>query len=108
MIQPTVGRVVWFYHSGEPENPMAAIVAKVLDDRLVNLMAITHEGHPHPRQSVALLQDNDVPGERLEWCAWMPFQKGQAAKYEAEAAKNASPPAPPTTQSPPISHNLKL
>lgn len=98
MISPTVGRVVWFYHSGEPENPMAAIVAKVLDDRLVNLMAITHEGHPYPRQSVVLLQDNDVPGAHSEYCAWMPFQKGQAAKYEAEAAKNipSSPPIAPT------------
>jgi len=98
MISPTVGRVVWFYHSGEPENPMAAIVAKVHDDRLVNLMAISPEGHPHPRPSVPLLQDDDKPDGRSEWCAWMPFQKGQAAKLEELEAK----------KSPSIDPSLKL
>lgn len=108
MISPTVGRIVWFYHSGEPENPMAAIVVKVHDDRLVNLCVFTHESHPHPRPHVVLLQDNDKPGERSEWCAWMPFQQGQAAKYEAEAAKNAALTASPPSSPPIVPLDLKL
>jgi hypothetical protein len=93
MIKPTVGRIVDFYQSGSLGKPQAAIVTEVHDDRLVNLCVFTWSGHPGPRPHVALLQDDDKPDGRSEWCAWMPYQKGQAAKYEAEVAKNipASP-----------------
>jgi len=82
MIKPTVGRVVWFYGSKAPEEPLAAIVAKVHSDQLVNLMVIDQNGGTNGRTSVQLLQDDDKP-EADFWCAWMPYQLGQAARTEA-------------------------
>lgn len=90
MIAPTVGRVVWFYkwvdgqgHKG----PMAAHVAFVHSEKMVNLMVIDENGEPRAQTSVSLCQDDtqDAPGH--DYCAWMPYQKGQAAKTEALEAK---------------------
>ncbi len=85
MIQPTVGRVVWFYryipgqgHKG----PLAAHVARVWNDRMVNLMVISQDGVPESRTSVGLVQDGDEAPQG-DYCCWMPYQKGQAAKTEA-------------------------
>lgn len=97
MIKPTVGRVVWFYkyipehgHKG----PLAAHVAEVHSDSMVNLMVIDSDGTPHPRTSIPLIQEG---GEKPlgDFCEWMPYQKGQAAKTEAlEAIVGGA--APPT------------
>jgi hypothetical protein len=106
MIRPTVGRVVWYYPSGRdkaaggmrvcepppglsdtPRNqPLAAIVAYVWSDHLVNLMVIDHEGISHSRTSVALNQDDQFD-QPVPYCAWMPFQKGQAQKTDELAKK---------------------
>lgn len=88
MIKPTVGRVVWYHpnehdsvlHDGDPM-PMAAIVAYVHGDRMVNLMVIDRNGFPHSRTSVDLMQDDPLPGNP-SYCEWMPFQKGQAKAQE--------------------------
>ena len=85
MIQPTIGRVVWFYvyspgqgHKG----PLAAHVCKVHSERMVNLLVISEEGIVRPETSVHLAQDNEeVPAGN--YCCWMPYQKGQAQKTEA-------------------------
>lgn len=95
-IPPTVGRVVWFYPSlntgeaGFEQNldgePLAAIIARVWSDQLVNLTVFDAAGRAHTRTSVALVQDlgtKDRPA--IAFCTWMPFQKGQAAKQEAAA-----------------------
>ena len=82
MIKPTVGRVVWFY-TGVVKEPCAAIIAKVHSDRMVNLMVIDEDGDPYGQTSVRLLQDDDKPAGEAFWCAWMPYQLGQAAKTEA-------------------------
>lgn len=87
MIKPTVGRVVWFYHSTAPQEPLAAIVSHVYDDQLVNLMVIERDGNTRGLMDVQLLQDDDKPDEDW-WCAWMPYQLGQAAR--AEAAEKAA------------------
>ena len=87
MIKPTVGRVVWFYSSKAPEQPLAAIVSKVHSDRMVNVLAIAEEGIPYGQTSVQLLQDDDKPSGGAFWCAWMPYQLGQAARTEAAEAK---------------------
>jgi hypothetical protein len=85
MIKPTVGRVVWFYrfsgaglgHSG----PLAAHVAKVHSDRMLNVMVINETGTPFAAPSVPLIQDGEeVPAS--DYCCWMPYQIGQAAKTE--------------------------
>lgn len=92
MIKPTVGRVVWFYpEAGNVsmarynEQPMAATVACVWGDRMVNLSVVDHAGVQHQRTSITLLQDDDTPTPGMAYCAWMPYQVGQAAKYEAAA-----------------------
>lgn len=105
MIEPTVGRVVWYRHPAENspipqlgDPPHAAIVAFVHSERLVNLTVLAHNGRPYPMADVLLLQDSDVPPVAAPYAEWMPYQKGQAAKTEAlqaQAAAQASKPAEP-------------
>lgn len=88
MIIPTVGRVVW-YHCAEGDiiphtdvQPLAAHIAFVHDDSLVNLMVIDSNGNPHSRAKVPLTQPGDPQPLDTAWCMWMPYQVGQAAKTE--------------------------
>jgi hypothetical protein len=88
LIQPTVGRVVWFRANEtdkiklDSEQPLAAIVAYVHGDRMVNLTVFDPNGVPHSRTSVTLKQESDdiLPGS--SYCEWMPYQLGQAAKAQ--------------------------
>jgi hypothetical protein len=94
IIQPTPGRVVW-YHPDEhmaqarfaSAPTLAAIVAFVHSDRMVNLTVLDALGNTHSRTSVLLVQDGDTAPDGGEYCEWMPYQKGQAAKAEALEAK---------------------
>lgn len=92
MIPPTVGRVVWFHphvDTGRDPNgqPLAAIVAKVIDERTINLGVFNADGTISAAQHVPLLQDGDAPADAdAAYAEWMPFQKGQAAKHETQAA----------------------
>jgi hypothetical protein len=88
-IIPTVGRVVWFYpddsfiglyHS--PGQPLAALIAHVWGDRMVNLMVIDSGGNPVPVTSVDLLGEDDSTEGRGRHATWMPYQIGQAKKHE--------------------------
>lgn len=98
MIQPTVGRIVWFHpyntdsFAYTPGQPCAAIIARVWSNSCVNLSVFDHNGNWHSRTSVLLVQDGeDRPSSGF--CEWMPYQEGQAAKAEqlekqmAEASK---------------------
>lgn len=77
MIKPTVGRVVYYYpEKGQPEQ--AAIVAKVHDDRCVNLMVIIPDGRTVGMTSIRLAQPEDEIPVTGPYCAWMPFQVGQS------------------------------
>ncbi len=84
VIPPTVGRVVWFFKftpSGH-KGPLAAHVARVNSESSVNLMVIDEIGSPRSETNVRLVQEGgDVGG--WDYCTWMPYQKGQAAKTEA-------------------------
>ena len=83
MIKPTVGRVVWFfkYVQGQGhKGPLAAHVAFVHSDSMLNLMVIDENGNPHSETSVHLVQEEPAPNNN--YCCWMPYQKGQAAKTE--------------------------
>jgi hypothetical protein len=89
MIEPTPGRIVWYFPSieeGRDPNgqPLAAMVAKVLSERSVNLTVSHGDGSTYGRQAVQLLQDDDAAPETAYAC-WMPYQKGQAAKHDAPA-----------------------
>ena len=93
IIIPTVGRVVWFYpasntaESGfvrnESGGPYAAIIARVWNDRMLNLSVFDANGTPHSRTSVTMVQGDD-PAPDSAFCGWMPFQRGQAAKQDAQ------------------------
>lgn len=97
MIEPTVGRVVW-YHPAESEvgehglvpsdQPLAAVVAYVHSDTIINLMIIEANGVTHARTEVTLIQGDDKAPEGA-FAEWMPYQKGQAAKTE-QLEKKAS------------------
>ena len=88
MITPTVGRIVHFYPSDHDNmmvrhgnNPMAAIVTAVWNERMVNLTVFDANGIVHNITSVHLQQPGDPPvvaGTRH--CEWMPYQQGQAAQ----------------------------
>ena len=93
MIKPTVGRVVWFYKhtAGQHKGPLAAHVAFVHHDSMVNLMVIDEDGNPRSATHVLLVQEGG-PLPFANYCEWMPYQKGQAAKTEAlEAQAGTSP-----------------
>lgn len=90
MIKPTVGRVVWFYKYTQGQGhkgPLAAHVCAVHSDQKVNLMVIDEAGVPRPETSVRLVQQNEEAPDG-DYCCWMPYQIGQAAKTE-EAEKKA-------------------
>ena len=88
VIPPTVGRVVLFvpkkdsYEFGYcilAGRPHAATVATVHGDRCVNLSIVDANGKQFSRTSVTLRQpDDEAPGG--DYCEWMPYQIGQAAK----------------------------
>ena len=86
VIKPTPGRVVWFHPPVDGQmalngsEPCAALITYVWSDAMINLVAFDHNGVPHSRKSVELGDDG---GKRAMWWEWMPYQKGQAAKYEA-------------------------
>lgn len=87
MISPTIGRVVWYWqHSGrEASQPLAALIAWVHSDVYVNLAIFDANGKAANRTSVRLYQGEGLP-PLGEYCEWMPYQIGQAAKH-AEPVK---------------------
>lgn len=106
MIVPTAGRIVWYRakllgNSHPKESPeQAAIVVKVHNDRLVNLVVFGHQGQQIPMLAVPLVQqDDEAPSDR-SYCEWMPYQKGQAAKTEALEKQGQVGGAGHTSQSP--------
>jgi len=91
LIPPTPGRVVWYYPSQheidakqiaiyDQGQPLAATVAYVFSDRLVNLSVVDQAGAQFRRTSVQLLQEDDPVPHTSEgpYAAWMPYQLGQA------------------------------
>lgn len=98
MIKPTIGRVVWFtpsansaeadfaHYSSNPPQPHAAMIVYVWSDALVNLVVYGHDGKPHAKTSVPLVQENEPKPENGYFASWMPFQVGQAKAQAAAAA----------------------
>jgi hypothetical protein len=91
MIVPSIGRVVWYYPGGtaqrEADQPNAALVAYVHNDRLINVGWLDHNGIPRHATSQLLLQEGDAEPQNptTPFAAWMPFQVGQQKKHDAEA-----------------------
>jgi hypothetical protein len=97
MIKPTVGRVVWYTPSKrldengdtkyefpcDGKQPLAALVAYVHSDSMVNLTVFDTNGVSHSACSVELIQEGHPKDSYGRYCEWMPYQLGQAAKTEA-------------------------
>ena len=85
MIEPTVGRVVWYWPKGERNlitdgrNPLAAMIVRVWNARMVNLAVMDADGVPHSRTSVYLRQPEDTLPDG-SYAEWMPHQRGEADK----------------------------
>lgn len=99
-IEPTVGRVVWYWPHPDTDllmpamvilvgQPLRADVCAVNDDGTVNLAVNDAYGDAHQRLDVPLLQAGEAPPAGRSFCEWMPYQKGQAAKTEELEAKQA-------------------
>jgi hypothetical protein len=86
MITPTVGRIVWFRPVGERDAHYAAIVTHVLSDTSVDLVVFGYDDAACLLGNVELVQGDTAPSDR-DYCEWMPYQKGQAAKTEMLEAK---------------------
>ena len=90
MIDPTIGRVVWYHpkpHQGDPpplfpELPYVALIAGIQPTGLLNLAIWNHAGFGFQHQGVILRQD-DEPVEQGD-AEWMPYQKGIAAKSSTD------------------------
>jgi len=100
IINPTIGRRVWFWPSKRTGQsgfichdaavPMDAGIVFVHSDRCVNLDVCDHAGNHHAFTSVYLDQGDDCPSDPdAARCEWMPFQKGRAARQEAQAKEPA-------------------
>ena len=91
MIEPTVGRIVWYRPYPETScpaetfegQPLAAIIVVVLSPRLVNIALWDVYGKTGGRQSVPLRQpEDDIPPRQPDpnkmpasgYCEWMPYQ----------------------------------
>jgi hypothetical protein len=99
MIIPTKGRIVWFHRwhpvTGHNEE-LAAIVCKVHSATSINVTVFDEDGTTRAEHGVFLVPDDADPGalEGKNFCRWMPYQVGQAKKYEA--LKEATDSTPPT------------
>ena len=93
MMNPTVGRVVYF-NNGTNEEPklLAAIIAYVWSEINVNLMVIDPNGNPFSKTSIVRASVGDSAGK---W-DWMPYQKQKASEgnHNSESAE----PRPERTQ----------
>lgn len=88
MIEPTVGRSLWYYpgfhettmHTPN-DAPCAAIIARVIDSQTLNLAVFSPDGQACSRRSVHLRQGGTAVGDATDaYASWMPFQIGQAKK----------------------------
>jgi len=60
------------------------MVCGVVDDSTVNLVVFDANGYPHPMSGIHLCQDDEQPEQYT--AEWMPYQIGQAKKYEEGTA----------------------
>lgn len=93
VIKPTVGRVVWFQPGPadadmphQSDQPLAAIIARVAAEGRVNLTVLDANGNTHSRTGVRLVQEGEEIEAGERFCAWMPYQRGQAAKNDKDFA----------------------
>lgn len=93
-IEPTIGRVVWFWpshggqHTRHSEQPLKADVVHVNENGTVNLFVVDHTGISHREHNIELVQDGDTAPGNDHYCTWMPYQVGQAKKHAEEEPRD--------------------
>jgi hypothetical protein len=91
MIEPTIGRIVWFHPlptAAYPKvdgQPHGAMIAFVKNDTTVNLTVSDYSGETYAARHVRLLQDDEPAPVDEPYAEWMPYQRGQAARADALA-----------------------
>src|SRR4051812_17129745 len=107
-IIPTNGRVMLYWPVPHERNvvvqhdlaqPLMCHVCHVWGEDLVNVLVTDSNGHQHVRTSISVVQEGGpYTAEQIvgPFVTWMPYQVGQAAKYEKlEAERRADPNAEP-------------
>lgn len=83
-IEPTIGRIVWFYPekpTQPQQQPFPAVICYVHpDSNNINVGGYTDDCVPFGAPDVPLLQEGDAIPESGPYCALMPYQQAQAAK----------------------------
>jgi hypothetical protein len=91
MIEPTIGRVVWYWPSKDdldtpsrmvqldPWRPFDAHIVYVHSSTEVNLVVFDHIGNSYRRTAPINIEDSARP-----LAEWMPYQIGQAKKQAEE------------------------
>jgi hypothetical protein len=85
MIRPSIGRVMWYWPAkgDRGEQPWAALVTKVWNDNMVNLVVFDPDGESSGETSVKVVQDGSpYAADDYSYVVWMPYQIGQAKKHE--------------------------
>jgi hypothetical protein len=86
MIQPTIGRVIWFYPTADSSGQaQAAFVIYVHGDRMINVAGFNHYGTAFSQNSCQLVQEGDSEPTGAH-ARWMPYQMGQAKAQQTPAA----------------------
>lgn len=83
MITPTVGRIVWIKYPNQ-EEPLAAIVTKVISDDVINVCCFADTGSTQAMHDVPLIYDT-ADGDynvMAPYATWMPYQRAQSEKTE--------------------------
>jgi hypothetical protein len=95
MINPTIGRVVWYTPPADDpilatyKAPFKADVIYVWGDRCVNLDAVYPDGQHHFVSSATLVQEGDTAPGAGRYAEW-PYQQGQAKKSQLSIEVDAS------------------
>lgn len=99
-IEPTIGRVVWFWPDPglgredgliDKTKPWSASIVYVHPPRLgfegedlINVAGYKHNGRAFFATDIPIVQEQaEHDGMLMPHAQWMPYQKGQAAKTEA-------------------------
>ncbi len=101
IINPTVGRVMLYWPTAKerkemptvPGEPLAATVAGVQSEKVINVSVVDSNGNQFARTNVPVVQDGeDTYDEHTAYVTWMGYQIGQA-KAQAEVEKLVKPSA---------------
>lgn len=86
VIIPTVGRVMWYWPNAKDrsDQPLAALVTRVIGDHSVNLVVFATDGTPQGTTGVPIVQEGGpYSAGDSPYAEWMPYQIGQAKKHAA-------------------------